>query len=673
MMQDISEFRYRSLPRALLRVQRNVTEIPYGFFDSIQKTSINSPRQGHRKYQSESHKYSKSNLNSFTPDPYIISFKSEIQKALNYIKKNPVAKAKAPVERLPTLRYRNRDELAIKNFIESLFSNRPSPYKKSSIQDNESNTDTISAEKILLEAKKIITHGIKKKPAETGEKLNSLEYFWKTFISKDKMVRWDIFEDNFVTFISSYMILDFGIIRKLNWRVFLGKIYSNACTESTGYNFWISSPSFSILPAMNHRVLTLKDFCSLFESQEVVKLLHSCVDDLGLGPIRHREDVEYKYSCGCAYRGQWKEGKREGTGVLDLCSKERYRGIFLKGLFHDFGSLQALGLSYKGYFRKDKLHGFGKIAYPNGSFFEGVLDKGQILHGALKWANGKAYEGEFVNGEFEGKGTLVSSYGEISQGLWSKGKLSGECLVSTGNGYKLKGVFVDGVLSGRGKLTCSEYKSRGEFVESKPSGKGRFQFASGIWYEGEVREGKIDGFGIMKYPSGEVYEGFFVNSEQSGVGKITYTDGRVYEGQVDSGKPSGTGIFVYPQGGLLEKYEGEVKNGEIEGNGEAWFADKGRYKGQWANGSLEGIGLWQRDGVSYEGEITNGLFHGYGKLTIGSAFYSGLWTHGKPDGKGDAKDSKDTFYTGMFKDGAPVLKSKIDKGFLQLVCSFKLM
>ena len=85
---------------------------------------------------------------------------------------------------------------------------------------------------------------------------------------------------------------------------------------------------------------------------------------------------------------------------MKLCSQEQYEGIFLNGLFHDFGYLQGFGLIYKGYFRKGLFHGFGKINYPNNSSFEGIFHKGQFVKGALNWPDGKYYQGEFNSTDF---------------------------------------------------------------------------------------------------------------------------------------------------------------------------------------------------------------------------------------------------------------------------------
>lgn len=663
---NMTKPRSKYFPRTLIKLKKNITEIPYGFLDIFPSNSNLSFKNTNKKFFTRDN--SKSFTHSFSPDPYIISFKSEIQKALNNIKKLEIPIETKEPERKIDIRYKNRDEIAIKSFVEAIFSNEISLYKKSPTENNRG-TDIISAERILIETKKIIKYGAKKKISnQLGDKI---EDFWRSYISKEKVIRWDTFEDSFYSYISRYMVLDFGIIRKINWRLFFQKLFLNLSKENLNFGVWMSCPSFSLIPTITHRTVSFKDFSESIISQEMVKTLHSCVGEVSVNSMKPKEDI-YLYSCGCKYKGQRVDGKREGTGSLSLCSKETYYGIFLDGLYNDFGTLEFCGLLYKGYFKKDSLHGFGKILYPNNSYFEGVFKKGGMRNGCLKWPDGKFYQGEFTNGLFEGKGKLVTPLEELYEGMWKDGNLHGQGVIIDKTGCKLKGVFIDGLLTNKGKLVCDEYTYKGLFLDSKPHGKGKFVFKSGILYKGEVNNGKIDGFGLMTYPSGETYEGFFINSEQIGIGKIKYIDGKVYEGQVYSGKPSGNGIYVFPQGSFLNKYEGEVKDGELHGNGEGWFGDQSYYKGQWSNGNIQGSGIWIKDNIKYDGDVSKGTFHGFGKLFIGNSYYIGYWCYGKPHGKGEIKDNNETIYSGVFEDGIPIGKNKIDKNFLNFISTIEL-
>ena len=56
-------------------------------------------------------------------------------------------------------------------------------------------------------------------------------------------------------------------------------------------------------------------------------------------------------------------------------------------------------------------------------------------------------------------------------------------------------------------------------------------------YEGEMKNGKMDGYGIFKSDNGFIYEGQFRNGVEDGHGKLVYPEGRVFEGNFKNGKP----------------------------------------------------------------------------------------------------------------------------------------
>lgn len=61
--------------------------------------------------------------------------------------------------------------------------------------------------------------------------------------------------------------------------------------------------------------------------------------------------------------------------------------------------------------------------------------------------------------------------------------------------------------------------------------KQRIEFESGIVYQGQVKDGKRQGYGIQKWPDGAVYVGFWKNNKSNGKGKFTHPDGDYYDGQ----------------------------------------------------------------------------------------------------------------------------------------------
>jgi hypothetical protein len=82
-----------------------------------------------------------------------------------------------------------------------------------------------------------------------------------------------------------------------------------------------------------------------------------------------------------------------------------------------------------------------------------------------------------------------------------------------------------------------------------------------------------------------------------------------------------------------EKYVGEVREGQPNGQGTYTWANGAKYVGQWTNGQRNGRGmyLWP-NGEKYIGEFKNNKKHGQGTL---------IYANGRK-------------YVGEFKDGNPV-------------------
>lgn len=136
---------------------------------------------------------------------------------------------------------------------------------------------------------------------------------------------------------------------------------------------------------------------------------------------------------------------------------------------------------------------------------------------------------------------------------------------------------------------------------------------------GRKREGKFLGNllidGIMWLIDGEKYEGEWKNGKLDGHGKVTYPNGRIYEGEWKNGKPDGHGKATYPDpcGGI---YDGEWKDGKREGRGFFTFFDGTVYDGTWKNDEKEARGIMTfPDGRIFDGEFKKGYREGYGKLT----------------------------------------------------------
>jgi hypothetical protein len=577
--------RLQATPRSRYRHVQNIQDLPYGFFDNRSGGLKSFARGGHQRVSSETNRKS-TRLNSVSPEPASTGYRSEILKAINFLKKTPIPKPNkiesdkeenSSVKSLQS--FVHNDEIEIKKFIEALFSKEQSVYRKTSINTEKETVNLVTADKILNEAKKIIKKGLKKKSVKY-ELGGNIEDFWVWNINKLTTVRWDIFEDNLMSFIQSYMITDLGIVRKVNWTKFLSRLCAKISKETSDYSLWVQAPCYEPSIKTVTRTISLNDWSSLALSQELVLIMFSCIDEVPSFHIKKIDDSPYTYACGCVYKGQWNDYKRNGVGKLTLCSKEKYLGTFNNGKFHDYGTLKGLKCLYKGYFNKDMFHGFGKILYPDKSYFEGIIEKGKLVNGLLKWSNGKVYKGELNNNEIEGKGVLELTDGTRLQGMWYNGKLHGDGEIKSSRGTLLKGVFINGLINGKGKYVCEDYKYSGEFIDSVPTGLGKFLFTSGNYYKGEVKNGKVHGFGTMKFQCGDFYKGDFINGVVEGQGKYTFSDGKVYEGNILNNLFQGFGVLKIGEG----YYRGGWTDGKPDGSGEIKDSSGNTYTGSFAKG-----------------------------------------------------------------------------------------
>ena len=78
------------------------------------------------------------------------------------------------------------------------------------------------------------------------------------------------------------------------------------------------------------------------------------------------------------YKGEWKNGKPNGLGVITYRDGHKYVGEFKDGKKHGQGTWTSTeGEKYSGEWKDGKKYGQGKYTYPNGSKYVG------------KWKDGK--------------------------------------------------------------------------------------------------------------------------------------------------------------------------------------------------------------------------------------------------------------------------------------------
>ncbi len=96
----------------------------------------------------------------------------------------------------------------------------------------------------------------------------------------------------------------------------------------------------------------------------------------------------------------------------------------------------------------------------------------------------------------------------------------------------------------------------GDCLEGKASGKGVLRVSIDSIpfsrYEGEYKDGKAHGYGVLTTPGDSRYEGEFNNNKMHGHGAIISADGKRIEGDFLDGNPHGILTITQPDGTSTE-------------------------------------------------------------------------------------------------------------------------
>jgi len=143
----------------------------------------------------------------------------------------------------------------------------------------------------------------------------------------------------------------------------------------------------------------------------------------------------------------------------------------------------------------------------------------------------------------------------------------------------------------------------------------------GSRYEGEFKDGEINGTGERVYPDGSIYKGQFSQGEKHGYGEISYAKtGEWYKGEWHLNVRQGHGTLFTKD-----------KNTFTVRDAIGFIAYQGDFKNHWPNGVAT---VLYNDGSHYHGEVVRGVKHGQGKLTTPqdggvNVVYEGLFENGK--------------------------------------------
>lgn len=249
----------------------------------------------------------------------------------------------------------------------------------------------------------------------------------------------------------------------------------------------------------------------------------------------------------------------------------------------------------------------------------GILVEQKCVTGKCKGDNvtGK-YEGEdfTYEGQFNKKGSFNN------KGYYTKYTDKTKKSIK----YIYKGYYNNGTPNGKGTLyhIINKFIYDGDIKINKRTGTGKIRYYDKVdketgtgllyTYEGSFNDGKFDGNGKITFSNGSIYEGTFKNDMfiKDGV-EFSIEDLKRVESNKQKNEPliskEITNIKDYKgDGGTLFHtdfvYNGEVKDGKIEGEGIITFNDRSTYSGEFKNNQIDGRGVFTfSDKSTYDGEF----------------------------------------------------------------------
>jgi hypothetical protein len=146
--------------------------------------------------------------------------------------------------------------------------------------------------------------------------------------------------------------------------------------------------------------------------------------------------------------------------------------------------------------------------------------------------------------------------------------------------------------------------------QDRPDGRGKYQFANGDSYEGEVKAGVIVGAAVYDPKNGDVFEGSFAR-QAARRGRLPLRERRPLRGRDGAtGVMQGRGRYFAKSG---DRIEAPFVQGKPQGIGTYHFANGDRYEGEIIDGALSGQGTYfYGSGLKYEGEMRGGRPQGGG-------------------------------------------------------------
>ena len=255
------------------------------------------------------------------------------------------------------------------------------------------------------------------------------------------------------------------------------------------------------------------------------------------------------------------------AGLIDFPDGAKYNGEYKEDkdktkILHGRGEYSSSEFRYKGDFKDGKKQGHGTYEWNSGMRYEGdFINDSPNGRGVWMFATGDKYEGEVKNSEITGKGIFTTKNGDKIDGTFANARANGRVLYAFANGDKYDGEMAQGQMTGKG-VYVSKLGDRTEasFVDGRAEGKGIYYFSTGDRYEGDFKGGALTGQGSYFYSNGLRSDGEYVNGSLRGKGAFYFNDGSWFEGQFEDGLRRAKGIVIQKDG---TKRNAEMIDGKV--------------------------------------------------------------------------------------------------------------
>jgi hypothetical protein len=151
------------------------------------------------------------------------------------------------------------------------------------------------------------------------------------------------------------------------------------------------------------------------------------------------------FDTGHKYTGGFKDGVRQGNGILLLPGGRKIVGVWENNEMKSGTYTEPDGTVYKGQWKFRERNGQGTLSYPDGRKYVGEFKSGQRHgRGTMDFPDGRQYEGEFFQGQRTGRGAMTYSDGRKYIGEFKDGNRNGQGTMIYPSGKKREGRFKDG-------------------------------------------------------------------------------------------------------------------------------------------------------------------------------------------------------------------------------------